>query len=238
MANKNFLDNNGLLYLWQKIKTLLSGKVDKVDGKGLSTNDFTDSYKTKIDGLQSDGYMMKATYDSDGNGVVDNAEKLGGQLPSYYAKQSELNDAFGGITQLDSTKANVNDVYKKTETYSQEETDSMLSAYALKADMTTVYKYSGTKSTIDDPTGYENGAVYNMTVDFTTTADFIEGAGKTYSAGTNIVKLFTRSQDEAGLPIELHQWDVLSGTVDLSPYQKKSELTAITNNEIDTILSS
>jgi hypothetical protein len=232
MANKNFLDNNGLLYLWQKIKTLLSGKVDKVDGKGLSTNDFTDSYKRKIDGLQSDGYMMKTTYDSDGNGVVDNAEKLGGQLPSYYAKQSELNDAFGGITQLDSTKANASDVYNK------EETDNMLSACALKSDLTTVYRYAGTKSTIDDPTGYESGAVYNMTVEFTTTADFVEGAGITYPAGTNIVKLLTWSQDEAGLPIELHQWEVLSGTIDLSPYQKKSELTAITNNEIDTILSS
>lgn len=234
MANKNFLDNNGLLYLWQKLKTLFAGKVDKVDGKGLSTNDFTDSYKAKIDGLQNGGGgdMLKATYDSDGDGVVDNAEMLGGQLPSYYAKQGELNDAFAGITHLDSTKANASDVYNK------EETDIMLAACASKADLTTVYRYSGSKSTIDDPTGYESGAVYNMTVEFTTTADFVEGAGITYPAGTNIVKLLTWAQDEVGLPIELHQWEVLSGAVDLSLYQKKSELTAITNNEIDTILAS
>ena len=32
-----FLDENGLLYLWGKIKTLAGGKVDKVEGKGLST---------------------------------------------------------------------------------------------------------------------------------------------------------------------------------------------------------
>lgn len=31
----------------------LDGKVDKVDGKGLSTNDFTNDYKTKVDGLKN-----------------------------------------------------------------------------------------------------------------------------------------------------------------------------------------
>ena len=29
----NFLDTAGLTYLWSKIKTALSGKVDKVNGK-------------------------------------------------------------------------------------------------------------------------------------------------------------------------------------------------------------
>ena len=32
-----------------------------------------------------------------------------------------------------------------------------------------------------------NGYVYNVTDDFTTTADFVEGAGKKYPAGTNVV---------------------------------------------------
>lgn len=31
------------------------------------------------------GYLDLATYDSNGNGIVDNSEKLGGQLPEYYA---------------------------------------------------------------------------------------------------------------------------------------------------------
>lgn len=30
---------------------LESGKVDKVEGKGLSSNDFTNTYKTKLDGI-------------------------------------------------------------------------------------------------------------------------------------------------------------------------------------------
>lgn len=47
-----FLDENGLLYLWGKIKTLLSDKVDKAEGKVLSSNDYTDEEKSKLDGLE------------------------------------------------------------------------------------------------------------------------------------------------------------------------------------------
>lgn len=36
-----FLSNAGLERLWTKITDKLSTKVDKVDGKGLSTNDYT-----------------------------------------------------------------------------------------------------------------------------------------------------------------------------------------------------
>lgn len=47
MASK-FLDDSGLAYLWLKIKTLVATKVDKVDGKGLSSNDYTSDEKTKL----------------------------------------------------------------------------------------------------------------------------------------------------------------------------------------------
>ena len=54
-----YLDNDGLLYLWQKIKNIfatqtdLSGKVDKETGKGLSTNDYTTTEKNKLAGIAS-----------------------------------------------------------------------------------------------------------------------------------------------------------------------------------------
>lgn len=43
------LDKLGLTYLWSKIVAKLDTKVDKVTGKGLSANDFTADYKTKVD---------------------------------------------------------------------------------------------------------------------------------------------------------------------------------------------
>ena len=60
-----FLDENGMLYLWSKIKSLANGKVDKADGKGLSSNDFTAEDKEKLDGLEN--YTLPAaTADSMG----------------------------------------------------------------------------------------------------------------------------------------------------------------------------
>ena len=47
-----FLDRTGLERLWLHIVTKLGGKVDKEDGKGLSTNDYTTEEKEKLARLQ------------------------------------------------------------------------------------------------------------------------------------------------------------------------------------------
>lgn len=64
------LDENGLLYLWQRFKAIFVTK-DELSKFGA-------------------GDMMKADYDADNNGKVDDADKLGGQLPSYYASAEEV----------------------------------------------------------------------------------------------------------------------------------------------------
>lgn len=53
MAEKKYLNDNGLSYLWLKLKDLFNGKVDKVEGKGLSERDFTQAYQTKLDSLEN-----------------------------------------------------------------------------------------------------------------------------------------------------------------------------------------
>ena len=50
---KNYLDKTGLALVWEKSKNALSGKVDKVDGKGLSSNDYTSTEKTKLANVAS-----------------------------------------------------------------------------------------------------------------------------------------------------------------------------------------
>lgn len=54
------------------------------------------------------------------------------------------------------------------------------------------------------------GKVYNISNDFTTTDDFVDGAGKKFSAGTNVVCI------EASDGV--YKWDVLTGVTDLSAY--------------------
>jgi hypothetical protein len=51
----------------------IENKVDKVDGKGLSTNDFTNTYKTKLDGISNGANKVQGS-DINGNILVDNTE--------------------------------------------------------------------------------------------------------------------------------------------------------------------
>lgn len=85
-----------------------------------------------------------------------------------------------------------------------------------------VYRPAGNAATVSELgtlTATNIGKVYNMTAAFTTTADFLEGAGKSFPAGTNVVIV------DAGSGT--YKYDVLSGFVDLSGYaQKVSGATA------------
>ena len=56
-----------------------------VDAEGTHTATINDG----ADGSGA-GDMVRATYDANENGIVDDAEKLGGQLPSYYAKAADV----------------------------------------------------------------------------------------------------------------------------------------------------
>lgn len=51
MADTKFLNLTGLNYLISKLNNLFDKKVDKVSGKGLSTNDFTTAEKEKLAGI-------------------------------------------------------------------------------------------------------------------------------------------------------------------------------------------
>lgn len=76
------------------------------------------------------GDMMKATYDSDDDGIVDDAEKLGGQLPSYYAKATDIPTKLSQLTNdenfIDNTVSNLVNYYTKSETYTQSEVNTLI----------------------------------------------------------------------------------------------------------------
>lgn len=94
------------------IDTTLFGKVDKIPGKGLSENDFTNNYKQKIDMLQNI-YKFK--------GAVETLEKLneitGQKSGDVYNVISENKDyAFNGTEWVILGSAtNVDDLATKTE---------------------------------------------------------------------------------------------------------------------------
>ncbi len=91
----------------------------------------------------------------------------------------------------------------------------------IAAKIGSVYTPSGNKASVEDlgtPGESQLGKVYNMTADFDTDATFVEGAGKHYPAGTNVVCVNVGS-DEAE-----YKWDSLSGVVDLSEYAKTADV--------------
>ena len=47
------ISKDNFIFVWSQIKAMLGNKVDKVDGKQLSTNDYTTTEKQKLDGIAS-----------------------------------------------------------------------------------------------------------------------------------------------------------------------------------------
>lgn len=103
-----------------------------------------------------------------------------------------------------------------TSTYSDTGTDPVTGTAvksAIDAAISSVYKPAGSVAFASLPTPAKaiEGNVYNVTDAFTTNNKFVEGAGKSYPAGTNVVVINTTGTAYA--------FDVLTGMVDLSNYQ-------------------
>ena len=71
-------------------------------------------------------------------------------------------------------------------------------------------------------TEFEEGWVYNIKNEFTTTADFIEGEDSIVEPGSNIVVC-----EAAGDPVE-YKWDQLGNVLDLNAHQTKKLVSPIT----------
>ena len=101
---------------------------------------------------------------------------------------------------------------------------------AVSAAVSSAYTAKGSVAfaSLPELTSAKVGDVYNVTDAFTTTENFIEGASKSYPAGTNVVCV---NDGDA------KKWDVLAGMVDLSGYVKSTDLVAITTEEINQIFS-
>lgn len=99
MANK-YLDNDGVLYFWNKIKahvsTAVSGKVDKENGKGLSANDYTTAEKNKLNGIASGAQVnVIETVKVNGSALTVTSKAVDVSVPT---KTSQLTNDSGYLT--------------------------------------------------------------------------------------------------------------------------------------------
>lgn len=115
-----------------------------------------------------------------------------------------------------------------TNYYNKTETDSKIDE-KIAAKVSSTYKAAGTVqfASLPTPSATEEGKVYNISDAFTTTENFVEGAGQKYPAGTNVVCIDTAN--------EVYKWDVLAGFVDLSAYATTESVTSGLNNKVDKV---
>lgn len=90
--------NDGTNGVTPTLSSSKTGKTTTVYFTDATHTSGTDVLATLQDGQDGAGTgdMLKSTYDQDNDGVVDDAEKLGGQLPSYYQPAITANGVLQG----------------------------------------------------------------------------------------------------------------------------------------------
>lgn len=210
----SYLDSEGLLYFWQKIKNKF---VAQETGKGLSTNDFTTDEKNKLKNIEeSANKYVLPTADADTLGGI----KVGKGLSVSGGVLSLSDDGTLSWANVSGKPTTVSG-YGITDVYTKDQVD---------AKITSVLKPGGsfTFASLPTPGASNLGFVYNVSDAFTTTDAFIEGAGEAYPAGTNVAVVLSGTS---------YVFDVMSGFVDLSGYVKSADMAAISNADIDTIVA-
>lgn len=141
------------------------------------------------------------------------------------AQYNSLNTSLGALnTELTNVKTDLEDV-TATATQASETAGTAKSAAdnaQLTADealqkansVSSALRFGGnaTLDTLPALTAENVGLCYNMVLAFATTANFVEGAGKSYPAGTNVAVVSNSGTIK---------YDVLAGVFDLSGYQLK-----------------
>lgn len=100
-----------------KTAALESGKVDKVEGKELSSNDFTDAYKTKLDGIaaQANKYVLPTATAEIIGGV-----KVGANISysngTISLSKANVTSALGYTPPTADTKVTINNTLTSTST--------------------------------------------------------------------------------------------------------------------------
>lgn len=204
-SDGNFLDYTGLTKYNEKIKGELEKKVDVEPGKKLTTNDFDNDAKEKLDGLTQyilpvaskeaiGGIKMEVTADvvpqktalkSDATGTAYVDWKEAPQASETTAGLIKLGNGLklgeDGSVGIDGDHVSSGEI----------EWSDIKDApdFALKSDLTDVYKYKGSVGTYEDlfsmsSSGAEAGDVYNVTdtdMNYAWTGSVWDPLGSTFS---------------------------------------------------------
>lgn len=232
---KRVLDENGVLYLWGKIKTLVFGKVDKVEGKSLvddteitrlkNVKNYDDTsvkkditaMQGKIETLEQSGYDdtqlrkdIADTYETKENVTTHTGNTTvhitAAERTAWNKAEANAKAYADTLASNYDTKGSATTAETNAKSYTDAEIDKV------KAKMVAGMHYKGSVNTYAElPTTNEIGDMWN-----------VKTASEHNKAGDNVVW-------------DGQAWDNQGGTIDLSAYVKDTDIVALTNEEIDTI---
>lgn len=232
-----YLDYDGLLYFWGKIKDKLNNKVDKVEGKVLSTNDYTTAEKDKLAGIASEA--NKTTVEN----VLTSTSTANALSAAQGKVLKDLIDTKGNGNG-DMTKA-VYDTDGDGVVDNSKALEGHAASYFAKAtDITGFITMKQVEAkgyqTASQVTSAINSAIAGVTQFDLQVVENLPAKGK-----KGVIYLMAHSH-ASGDAYDEYVWvesksafEKIGNTdIDLSAYMKKTDLTAIANSEIDTILAS
>ena len=223
MATKKVVTLSGLSYALGKEKTRSDAAyVAKETGKSL----LADTEATRLEGMET-GAQVNIIESISVNGTAQTVTNKGVNIDV----PTNTNQLTNGADFATNTEVGT------AITTAKEDLEAEIAAAA-----TAAYKAKGSVAFASLPAASKAslGDVYNISDDFTTTAQFVEGAGKTHPAGTNvvIVELTAADDSDPENPVAAtYGYDVFSGMVDLSAYAKSADFEDVTNAEIDALFA-
>lgn len=238
-ATEKYVDDNG-------------GKIDSIKVNGTAqtitnkTVDITVPTKTSDltndgDGTDSNSPFATKKYVDDNGGKIDTI-KVNGATQTITNKEVNITVPTSSSDLSDgATIAHISDIptaVSELTNDSNYQTDTDVED-AINAKIGSAYKAKGSTTFANLPAlqATNEGNVYNVIDEFTTTSDFVEGAGKTYPAGTNVVIINNGTEQNP-----VYKYDALTGLEDLSAYWistsgQTNSLTAMTTADIDAIIA-
>ena len=159
-----YLDNDGLLYLWQKIKNVfatkdtLNDKVDKETGYGLASVAKANGTIYSQIGMTGEDFSEVNVY------------KDGGANKEKMLNEGGVGTIMTLMNTAMSNKADADSVYTKSEVYTKTEMDTAMNGALttvqgmISSAVTNMYKYKGSVATVSALPSSDNttGDVYNV----------------------------------------------------------------------------
>ena len=187
------------------------------------------------------GNLMKLASTTASGDLTEDVLELQGKVSNLEAAVGTKGDD-SGITANDLWAAikEVKAAYEAADTtltekfgeyYNKTETESKIDE-KINVAISTTYRAAGSIAFEALPTlaASEEGKVYNISNEFTTTENFVEGAGKEYPVGTNVVCIDVGTDE--------YKWDVLAGFIDTSTFVTDTDLTDELNTKVDKVAGS